>query len=393
MPLYPIENTENLSDSYARIECKITVDFTEEIDADLLDRLDRSVHFDVGMLVSYMMGQAKMQMNTDGSSGVVEVRTRSLMPAEAIAEYYRELADAADVIDGDDDLASVQQEIAEAVEALAAKQDGQDDTKEPIYNCMLKAGDRVRLDSGCGTVLPPKRNGQFVVFVRDDSGNERLVQPSKITAATRGDVYLPQERDGNWVTFFEPDRKTSESTATQHTTTTATTATTPFEYPCGLQTGDEVVDNVKCVRWTVRDWDNSHEPTDFLVRVHSTGNGEGTLHTQNVSQAFRNGKRLDKSRSNQFTLAQVFREKPEPYTYPCGLMEGDVVVDKKHQAWNINPWKHKPSKRMLQVSCAAEGVELFSIDDIGIALRNGKQLQRKTTPDGVIFSEAPLTGS
>jgi hypothetical protein len=122
MPLYPIENTENLSGSYARIECNVAVDFTEEIDAELLDRLDRAIHFEIGMLVSFILGNAKSQMSSDGSSGVCEVKTRALMPAAAIAEYYRELADQAEADDDDPESGeAIVEQVRKAMEAWSKK--------------------------------------------------------------------------------------------------------------------------------------------------------------------------------------------------------------------------------------------------------------------------------
>ena len=310
MPLYPIEKAEEASegDHYAEIQTVVKVCFTEEVDIEAIDQLERQINCQVAMLVSFMLGEAKQKYGTEPNMGVCDILTRALAPGEAIAEYYRELADEAEAIaeyadDNETEVDHVQVVTDAIAEIQRNRKDSQlatdnPEAKQSLYNCMLKAGDRVRFENRCGTVLPPKRHGQFIVLVQDDSGNERIVQPSKITTATRDDVYLPQERDGNWVTFYEPDSKTSESTATVHATTASTT-TTAFEYPCGLQVGDcvdfgENRSNSLPRTALVAEWQGPGLPNENRVNI-ATINGPSLVHISHIRAAMRCGIELQKT--------------------------------------------------------------------------------------------------
>lgn len=348
MPLRAIENVETDGEQFAKIQADIEVCFSEEVPVEMIDFLERQINSEICMLVSYMLGNAQERWGCKDNIGHCDVSTRALAPGEAIAAYYRELADDAESSDGGDDLASVRHEIAQAVAALAKNQIEQGGDKESLYNCMLKAGDRVRLKGSCGTVLPPKSHGQFVVFFQDDSGNEKPCHASTIITATRNGVQLAREQDDNWTTFYEPEAVGIDTDGAikpideliyspdggWKESPTTSTNTYPFEYPCGLQEGDRIVTG-----WG--EFDVMHPGknrmaiciAEHMIATGNRGEVTGGFDLASIDQAFRGNFALVKSgegdQSKFTTTAPTDSDsKPEPckpFEYPCGLMEGDVV--------------------------------------------------------------------
>lgn len=456
MPLHPIENTENLSDSYARIECKIAVDFTEEIDADLMDRIERSIHFEVGMLVSCVLGQFKMEMNQNGSSGVCEIRTRALMPAAAIAGYYREMADELDAVaeyadDHDSECDKCSEQPVDVIRgespvSMAADWVAMDKMIEEIefdkaaknasmpvvmqppaettttcgtgvtttttttaqfkYPCGLQSGDRLLTPWGEFDVVYPSEEQQQICVPKDKVVAQRkgqhtsAIEPWSISHAFRGDVVLVKIVDGGKVKFTTVAPTDSDSRPEP---------CKPFEYPCGLIEGDTVhfviatTDKRFPEQATVGQWTLDREPSVTEIAFASPIL-QGLIHTSHIDRASRNGVELNRTYNGDFGDCWVFTEpQPQPghYKYPCGLMEGDeleFVINRHHYLPSpsvVVKWapETEPTQYWI-IAKHASNTWKVSTSYIATATRNGKQLIRGTTPDGVaIFAEAPIAGS
>jgi hypothetical protein len=166
MTLYPIENAEieTEGECYAEIQTAVTVAFTEEIDAELVDAIQKRIHNEVGMLVSFMLGQSGEGATHDGPIGLLTVSTRALIPSADIVEYYRRLADDLEAMDepeprGESPVDVTKhwmEKLREVRAAEATTKEAIENTEKPspfVYPSGLQAGDRVYLQQD--TWLPP----------------------------------------------------------------------------------------------------------------------------------------------------------------------------------------------------------------------------------------------
>lgn len=250
MPLYPIENdAESMEthESYAEIQTTVKVSFTDELNVETIDVLAREIDTQVGMLVSFMLGQLRERLGTELSLGSCDVATRAVLPAADIAEYYRQLADDAESVDEDDD-AGIDDVTAEQVrkvmesldikpasevasnpnegyssecESYVAKHQAKPD-ETFVYPCGLREGDfvdfgtdhHVRLPRSAfvteWTAIIPPGDGQFGC----DCGGKQThltVHTSHVRRAIRKGIQLQKSNDGRNISFSEAPPTESQS--------------------------------------------------------------------------------------------------------------------------------------------------------------------------------------
>lgn len=226
MPLYPIENEAELMEtheSYAEIKTVVQVSFTDELDVETIDALAREIDTQVGMLVSFMLGQLRERLGTELSLGSCDVATRAVLPSADIAEYYRQLADDAESVDEDDDAEIddvTTEQIREAMEGYSSecesyvtKHQAKPD-ESFVYPCGLRECDFVDFGADhharlprCGIVAEwatpsPPNNIQFMCDC-DGEQTALTVHTSHVRRATRNGIELQKINDGRNIIFSE----------------------------------------------------------------------------------------------------------------------------------------------------------------------------------------------
>jgi len=236
MPLYPIEKASEATegDHYAEIQTVVNICFTEEVEIEAIDELERQINCQVAMLVSFMLGQAKERSGIEGTMGVCDIFTRALAPGEAIAEYYRQMADDAETEDDDDpeiDEATLEQ-VREAMEAWSKKPStgatpianegyatecesyvAKHEPKPYTYPCGLRVGDVLYFGDIRSMSIPLKAAVAFpepwyqpsLEHVSYQGANGPMqVHTSHIRSAERNGVELQRTVDGRIIRFSEP---------------------------------------------------------------------------------------------------------------------------------------------------------------------------------------------